>query len=382
MRFLSNPIVRNLAAVIGGAAMAQAVAFAFSPIITRIYSPSAFGTQGVFIASISLLWPFAALRYPMAIVVAESESEVRSLVRLSLLIAAAVSCAIAIFLLAFRQPLLSLFGMEQVGALIWLLPLALFLVSFQDTMDFRATRLGAFRVIGIVSVLQALVVNTTRAVAGLIYPAAASLIVVTTLSYGAQASMLRLSLKRRSSSNQNEQPVPFSRMLRKYRDFPLLRMPADMINATSQTVPVFLLSVLFSPAATGLYVLARAVVSLPINLIGTAAGNVFYARISEMARNGDRIYPFILKATIFQLAIPGSMILASAVIFPYIFSTIFGESWRAAGEYAQWMSLWVVCMLVNIPSVRALPAIGRQNLHLYFNIAITIMGMLKKSGGR
>ena len=355
--------------------MAQAVVFAFSPLITRIYSPEAFGIQGVFIASISLLWPLAALRYPMAIVVADSESEVRGLVRLSLGIAAAVSSVIAIIILSLRQPLLSLFGIEQVGPLIWFLPLALFLVAFQDTMDFRATRLGAFRFMGVVSILQALVVNTTRVVGGLIYPAAASLIVVTTLSYGAQASMLRLGLKRRLPSERNERPTSLSILLVKYREFPLFRMPADMVNAMSQTAPVFLLSVLFSPAATGLYVLARAVVSLPLNLIGSAAGNVFYSRISEMSRNGDQIYPFVLKSTLFQLIIPGGITLTSATVFPYIFSTIFGETWRAAGEYAQWMSLWVVCMLVNVPSVRALPAIGRQNLHLYFNIAITIMGV-------
>ena len=39
------------------------------------------------------------------------------------------------------------------------------------------------------------------------------------------------------------------------------------------------------------------------------------------------------------------------------------------------MSLWVVCMLANIPSVRALPVIGRQNLHLFFNIMIALAGV-------
>lgn len=355
--------------------MAQAIAFAFSPLITRIYTPEAFGIQGVFISSVSLLWPFAALRYPMAIVVAESEAEVRGLVRLSLFIAGLVSVGIAIILLSARQPLLSLFGIEEVGPLIWFLPLALFLVALQDTMDFRATRLGAFRVVGVVTALQALVVNLTRVIGGLVHPTAAALIVATSLSYGAQASMLRLGLGSRLKSTTSERPASLGFLARKYREFPVFRMPADMINAMSQTAPVFLLSILFSPASTGLYVLARAVVNLPLSVIGSAAGNVFYARISEIDRNRDDLYPFILKATLAQLAIPGGATLIGAIIFPNIFAIIFGETWRTAGEFAQWMSLWVVCMLANIPSVRALPVIGRQNLHLFFNIMIALAGV-------
>lgn len=355
--------------------MAQALAFAFSPFITRLYTPEAFGIQGVFIASVGLLWPFVALRYPMAIVVAKSDTEVRGLVRLSLFVAASVSVGITIILLGARQTLLSLFGIEEVGLLIWFLPLALFLVALQDTTDFMAARLGAFRVVGVVTALQALVVNLTRVIGGLIHPTAAALIVITSLSYGAQASMLRLGLGRRVKSLTSGHPPSLGFLARKYREFPLFRMPADIINAIAQTAPVFLLSILFSPATTGLYVLARAVVNIPLSLIGSAAGNVFYTRITEMARNGDALYPFILKSTFAQLAAPGLATFISALFFPHIFSLMFGEVWRTSGEFAQWMALWVVGMLANIPSVRALPVIGRQNLHLFFNIMIALAGV-------
>lgn len=376
MRIFSAPIARNLIAVMGGALIAQVLAFAFSPLITRIYGPEAFGIQGVFIASISLLWPVAALRYPMAIVVAESDAEVRGLIRLSLCIAAAVSGGLAIILLGMRRPLLSLFGMEQIGPLIWFLPLALFLVAIQDTTDFKATRLGAFRTIGVVTALQALVVNLTRVIGGLINPTAAALIIVTSISYGAQASMLKLGLQHRLKTTPSAPPDSLIVLACKYREFPLFRMPADIISAASQTAPVFLLSILFSPATSGLYILARAVVNLPLSVIGSAAGNVFYARIADMERKEEAIYPFILKATLAQLFIPGGATMLVAITFPYIFVLIFGEPWRAAGEFAQWMTLWAVCMLANIPTVRALPVIGRQNLHLFFNIIIAFAGVV------
>jgi len=57
-------LLRNVFAVASGTAAAQVVVFAFSPLITRIYSPEVFGLQGVFLSLIGILSPVIALRYP------------------------------------------------------------------------------------------------------------------------------------------------------------------------------------------------------------------------------------------------------------------------------------------------------------------------------
>lgn len=381
-QYLAAPLIRNLAAVIGGTVIAQSIVFLFSPLITRIYSPEAFGLQGVFLALISVLWPVVALRYPMAIVVAESEAEVQGLIRLSLWIAASIAAAIALVIGLFRSRLAPLLGVEQLDGLIWFLPLALVLVAAQDVMDFRATRAEAFRTIGMTSAVQALAVNSARIIGGLVHPVASVLVIITSLSYGLQALLLRTCVKIQSVPARTEPRPRATELLRKYRDFPLYRAPADVVNALAQATPVFLLSSLFSPAAAGLYVLARGAVNLPLNLIGSAAGNVFYARIAEKARRGEPLFPFVMKATLMQLAVPGGAVLLAALIFPDLFALVFGEEWRTSGHYARWMSLWVVGMLANIPSVRALPVIGRQKVHLLFNALIMAGGVLGMMLGR
>ena len=45
-----------------------------------------------------------------------------------------------------------------------------------------------------------------------------------------------------------------------------------------------------------------------------------------------------------------------------------------AGQYAAWMAMWIAGMLVNIPSVRVLPLVRKQNVHLYFNVLFSIAG--------
>jgi len=58
-----------------------------------------------------------------------------------------------------------------------------------------------------------------------------------------------------------------------------------------------------------------------------------------------------------------------------LFAFVFGEEWRMSGVFAQWMTLWIVGMLSNIPGVRVLPVIGGQRVHLLFNGMIMMGGM-------
>src|SRR5699024_4669090 len=106
-RRLSSPLMRNILAVASGTAAGQAVVLAFSPLITRIYGPEAFGVQGVFLALVSILGPAIALRYPMAIVVAADEGDADRLGRLSLLIAFGLSSALGLVLLFAQGPVLT-----------------------------------------------------------------------------------------------------------------------------------------------------------------------------------------------------------------------------------------------------------------------------------
>lgn len=369
-------------AVAGGTAAAQAVVFAFSPLITRIYSPEAFGLQGVFVSLISVLWPVAALRYPMALVVARDEAEARGLVRLSVCIAAAVSALTAVMLLGFRQPFAAALGADGLGWLIYFLPLALFFTALQDIANFSAARLKAFRLVGMVAVAQALIFNLARVLGGFFHPTAATLVLVISLSHGLHALLMQFGLARVRGAAGTGKGIEASSprsslrtLAKRHREFPLYRVPADLVDAISQTSPVFVLTLLFSPAAAGLYALARSVVNLPLSVIGSVIGNVFYARLADMARDGRPLFPFVLKATLAQLALPGGATLLASFAFPPLFALVFGEPWRPAGAYAQWMALWVVGMLANIPTVRALPVIRRQGAHLAFNSLIMIGGV-------
>lgn len=367
--------MRSVFAVASGTALAQVVVVAFSPLITRVYSPEVFGLQGVFLSLISILGPLIALRYPMAIITADSDDEALKIGRLALYVAIAVACIMWGVLLVGGQTVTTLIGAEGLGYLVFLLPVALLSVAVQNVSDFRAARLGAFRLVGIVSVLQALVTNLARVLGGLWSPVAAILIAVTTLAPAVKSAMLMVGSKKMRARAPALTRSEAIALLKKHRDFPIFRAPTDLIHALSQSAPIILLSALYSPAAAGFYLLANTVIKLPLNIVGSALGNVVYARIAELSREKRALFPFVVKVTLFQLAIPGGSLAVAAFFFPPIFQFAFGENWIASGTYAQWMVLWIIGMLTNIPGVRALPVIGAQSWHLFFNSLIAIAGI-------
>jgi O-antigen/teichoic acid export membrane protein len=193
------------------------------------------------------------------------------------------------------------------------------------------------------------------------------LVAVTALAPAMKAAMLRIGARDLRRRPPGPLQTDAGALLNRQRDFPIYRMPTDVLNSLSQAIPVLLLAALFSPAAAGLYALTRSVLNLPSNIIGAAVGNVLYARFAELSREGKPLLPLLLRATGALLAL-APVIIGLAWFAPPVFAFVFGDEWREAGHYAQWMALWLGVALANIPAVRLAPVIKAQSLLLVANI--------------
>lgn len=354
-----------------GTAAGQAVAFAFSPLITRIYGPEIFGIQGVFLALVSILSPVVALRYPLAIIVADNDSDAWNLRRLAMRMGFALSAGLTVLLLLAAEPISVLLGAEALGPLIWFLPLALLCVAAQDVAGYTAARRGQFRLVGVVTVVQAFLANLARVLGGLAAPIAGVLVAVTSVAPAVQAGLLNLRIKGYSESRGALDKEEVFRLLSKHRDFPLFRMPTDVLNSASQSVPVIMLAALYSPTVAGFYALTRSVLNLPANLVGAAMGNVLYAHFADLDRAAQPMSEQLMRWTLRLLTL-SPVIIAFSWFAPEAFAFLFGGQWREAGHYAQWMSLWLGVTIANVPAVRIAPVIQTQMLLLLINIFLLV----------
>src|SRR5690625_187828 len=198
-KILKNPFVRSVILVASGTAGAQAITLAFSPVITRLYGPEAFGLLGTFTAMLSMLTPIAALTYPIAIVLPNDDDKARGIARLSLYIAI-FACLLTgwIFLMGDHR-IAKLFHIESISSYLLLIPVAMFLDSLRQIMEQWLIRKKQFKVSARVEVSQSLIVNLSKTGVGFVHPSGAALIVLTTLGYALFAAQLWLAERRWAS---------------------------------------------------------------------------------------------------------------------------------------------------------------------------------------
>lgn len=378
-----NRVVRNVAVLASGTVAAQAITMAFSPFITRIYGPEAFGLQGTFMAIVAVTTPLAALSYPIAIVLPRKDKEALSLVRLSVILSFVVALLASVFLVSGGDWLTATLGFESVAGYIFLIPVIMLFSAWTQIAHQWLIRKKQFGVIARTAVVQSLILNSAKTGIGWLHPLAVVLIVLATLGQGLYSGLLYFGARRRFRAELPDseigERIPMKEPAHRYSDFPFYRAPQNFINAASQSLPVFLLATLFGPAAAGFYALAKMVMGLPSTLIGKAVSDVFYPRITEAAYNGENLPRHIVQATCFLIAI-GIVPFSLIVLFgPGLFSFVFGPAWETAGEYARWLALFFLFNFINKPSVAAAPVLGIQRgllLYELFSTAAKVLGLV------
>lgn len=378
-RLVANKLVRQVSVLLSGTLLVQLINFGFMPLVLRLYSPEAFGELGAFNALLLLLFPLAAFCLPMAVVQGRNRVETQNIASLAWAVAVGFSLLLVVLLLLFKQPLLVLLSIENIGNLVFLLPLAmLFAARLQITQQLLIRQLQ-FNVIARADVLQAVIVNMSRLLLGLWQSIAAVLITIAVFAYLLHNNLLYLLSGR--AATVRWQPVgifrhalsrrywlKLRRTLAKFSAFPLFQTPQALLNAIAQSAPVLMLAALYGSAAAGFYTLAKMILALPAMLLGRAVGDVFYPHFTQAYQQQKPLVAILLKASLSLAAIgiiPFSVFIAAG---PWLFGLVFGAEWQASGEYARWMAVWLYCAFVNTPSVKAVMVLKVQHWAIALNV--------------
>ena len=368
--------VRHVAVISGGTAVAQIITIAFSPAITRLYGPGAFGILGVFVAVVAIISPIASLTYAYAIVIPASDSDARALLNLSLRIGVGIAVISTVIFGGLHHQIAHATGFDAAAPYLLLVPLVLFFSTAEQAFQQQLIRKKKFRSISTVAVAQSAAMGASKAGIGLFATTAPVLLVLNTIGHVLHTVLLWLGVRstlvvhhKSSNSRGNSTRVTsLKTVAHTYRDFPLYRAPRALLKSISKNLPILILAAFFGPVPAGFYALTNKVLTLPSALISQSVGTVFFPRIAEAAHRKEKFRPLILKAT-GGLALIG--LLPFCVIFafgPWLFSFVFGVEWITAGEYARWLALWQYFGFISAPCVIAIPLMGLQGQLLAYEV--------------
>ncbi|WP_420457180.1 lipopolysaccharide biosynthesis protein [Rubrivirga sp.] len=349
--------LRHVLTLVTGATAAQALLFAARPLLTRLYTPEAFGLLGVFVAPAYLLAVLATLRYEDAIAVPREPRDGAGVFALA--VVAAVATGLLLLLgLPFRSAAATALGAPELAPLLVWVPLVTAALGVAGAARTWLARVERYRAMSAVVLAQAVVVVAVQV--GLADAGAWGLVVGTALG---AAVLGGASLALAADGVALARRVDLGALARRFRRFPLFGLPASGLGQLAVRLPPLVLVGAFGPAVVGYFTVAVASVAVPVGLVTEAVGQVFYVRAAEAERAG-RLGELVERVFSRLAAFAAFPVLAVALLGPDLFAVVFSEPWRTAGEFARLLAPWLLLAAVAPPLTRVFDVTERQRSEL------------------
>ncbi|MFK3676451.1 oligosaccharide flippase family protein [Microbacterium sp. NPDC090218] len=359
--------VRSIGTLLTGSVVAQLIGLATMPVISRVFTPEAFGVLALFLSVSSLVGLIVALRYEFAIVLPEDDDDAVHLKRASTRIAIALSALTFVVTVVVAVILL------RSGDTPWwilLLGGSVFLAGESAILYFWFTRTRRYRVQSVSRVVQAAVAAGVQIALGLtVLPGAEGLIVGFLCGQLAGVAILL------AFDDSRRRGVPADRartvsLLRRYRKMPLLNAPNALIDAVRLN-GINLIIGAGSVSALGQFSMAWKLAQSPMALIAGAVSQVYYQRMAS-ARPGElrRVVVSVTRNALLVGVIPFA---ALALLAPAIVPWFLGAQWQEAGAIVQALTPWLYLNVATAPLSNLFIVAGRQGTMLLFGIVYMLV---------
>lgn len=340
-----SSFARGVSVLVAGTASAQLLLVLAAPILTRLYSPEDFGLLAVYTSLLALIGVISSLRYELAIPLPEDDGEAANVAVLCLILVVISAVLTGVLVLLMGSAIVAALGVAALAGYLWLLPVGVLLSGAYSVFDYWTVRTKRFTILAGTRLQQA-VATIAIQLASFKFGGIALLLGQVIGQMGSTIILGLSALKSAGFKQINWTGV--KKATSRYRRFPIFSTWEGLANTAGNQLPTFMFAALFSPAAAGLYMLTHRIMTLPMSLIGSAIGQVFFSNASEAHRAG-KLGPLVaqLHAKLAHISLPPTILLM--LMGPALFAFIFGEQWRQAGEFVKWMAPWFYFQFISSP---------------------------------
>jgi len=162
------------------------------------------------------------------------------------------------------------------------------------------------------------------------------------------------------------------RMATRYRRFPLFTSWSTVANSVSMQAAPLMLAAFFSPVVVGFYGMAHMVVNMPMSLIGSATGQVFFQKASEEKNRTGSVKTVVQEVHQRLVSIGIFPILILMIIGEELFALVLGAQWGPSGRFACILAPWLFLVFIASPLSTIFSVLERQTVDLSFNLLILL----------
>ena len=355
-----------------GTTIAQAIPIAISPILTRIYTPEDFGIFALYMSIASLLSVIATARYELAIMLPKKDEDATNIVALSLLISFVVSSISFVLLYIFNAHITELLENPEISIWLYFIPFSVLLTGIYQSFNYWNNRKKHYKLLAVNRVVRSGATAASNLGMGLYGFGSSGLIVGGLIGQGIATSLLTKTTYKENKHRIKEiKKLKILALMKRYKKLPIFNLPNALIDGFRLLVITVFIAKFFTTATLGQFSLAWKMVQAPMSLIGSSLSQVFFQKVASAQRR--ELYTimkqFIIKAS--MVSLPIFLIIYFFAVD--IFTIIFGENWKLAGEVASALSPWLFLNFLTSPLSTIFIVLNRQESVLVFAIFYMIV---------
>jgi O-antigen/teichoic acid export membrane protein len=359
---------------VSGSVASQILSILLIPIISRIYSPDDFGIFQLFMSISGILVIVSTFSYQFAIMLPKTEEDAANVTSVCTVLVILTSLLTGIIILLIPINIDDIFKTPGISSYLPLIPLITFLNGMFFVQNYwlsRRTRFGVIAGSRVSNTLSTKILQIGFAKASV---TPLGLIGGYVVGYGFADLFMLKGVKKDIQVFKKVSIKRMKEMAIQYKQFPLFSSWSTIANTISPQVPAFLLAYFYSTSVVGHFSLANQVVNLPMGIVGSAIGQVFFQRVSEV-KNGNgkgdmktivgEVYNKLISIGLFPMIL-------LVILGEQIFTFAFGDDWDVAGTYVKILVPWIFLVFLSSPITTLYNVFEKQKVWLTFSIVLLI----------
>ena len=370
---LSTDFSRNVLTIMTGTGIAQIIAVVAAPILSRLYSPADMGIFNLYYSIILVITVIVSGRYEQTIVLPKDDKDAVNLTALSFMITLVVGLVLLIPVMVFPESTVTILKNKNISPwLIWI-PFSAILVGVSQTLNNYFIRRKDFRHTSKSPMMQSLTKATVNIGMGLkniqggmiwgyLFGQIVSVIVLLTG---------RTKLLLRDFSKYFEWSHCLA-MAKKYKNYALTLIPANLIGSLAGNMPVFLLTAFFGDSIVGLYFMCTHLINLPMTVIGKSLSDVSYKHTMDIIHSNKSLTEYVERVTAHLSLIAIIPFFVLMFFSQIIFSFVLGAEYQTSGLYTQILLPAFLLRFLSSP-ITLFSQTNKPHLLLYWQIMFLLL---------
>jgi O-antigen/teichoic acid export membrane protein len=360
-------------ALTAGTVLSQAIQVIATPILGRLYSPSAFGIWSLLQSAAAIPAAVGGFRYELALTLSESDEEAISVGALQVFCLLLTTFLTAVAVFCWPSHLAAAVGTREYQIWLWALPAIVFAQAFTLNANYWNIRRKQFLGLARYRTTQTLGIALAQGASWPLWRGPQGLIAGGVLGLFAPAIVFLIAFWRQDRKLMRAvAPSKMWRAARKFSNFPRYVVPFGLVSVVRDRGIYLLLGIYATVHITGLYSTAIRLAYAPVQLIASSFSPIVYRRACEHApvsAAAPMVYR-VLKA----------ITLCTAPLFIVIgwfardaFAFLMGQRWREAGVYAGILAIPASLQVLSGPLERMLDIVSHQKVALVIELCYSVM---------